>query len=447
MRRFSVIMYGTDVNYPGRIGKKPIHSATEHKNLQVVNLILHHGGEIDAQDSNGRSPLHRACNSLSTVSQVQSNISERSDYNEDSTTIVHADTWSKDDHEYTRVIELLVASGADIHVKDIYGWDAIRSAAHGGHEHIVKLLLDHGAEFQKSSMKIDSPVLLAAAQGHEAIFKLLIARGVNLNATNKIGWTAVHCAVWKGMVNILSYLSKAGIDIDVTDAQGNTALILAARKNRLACLKKLLYLGANVNIASNHGLTTLSYATQHKNLEMLKVLLPLVTDINTQAFDGETALSVTIYKCSEKDEKVALPAIKLLLDGGAEIAPIALGPHSVLVEPKERMAGYAVDSLIPAWDLNLQAIVRVILKALAKCELGSEYKRALRLLATDDKDGLREWFDERKLKATSSRPKISALIKAVYERADADFEARRKKGLLTMIWYEKGDGPHPYHVG
>ena len=46
---------------------------------------------------------------------------------------------------HREVAELLLAAGADVHVRNIDGWTALTFAAAAGHAAIIELLLLHGA--------------------------------------------------------------------------------------------------------------------------------------------------------------------------------------------------------------------------------------------------------------------------------------------------------------
>lgn len=66
-------------------------------------------------------------------------------------------------------VATLVSRGANVNVRDKWGWTALSMAAYGGHESISKLLLACGAEIEIEDVDGDSPLDLATNRGHTAV--------------------------------------------------------------------------------------------------------------------------------------------------------------------------------------------------------------------------------------------------------------------------------------
>jgi hypothetical protein len=69
------------------------------------------------------------------------------------------------DGSLERVARLL-SLGADVNVRDKWGWTALSMAAYGGHDKIARLLLACGAEIEIVDVDGDSPLDLATNRGH-----------------------------------------------------------------------------------------------------------------------------------------------------------------------------------------------------------------------------------------------------------------------------------------
>lgn len=69
------------------------------------------------------------------------------------------------DGSLDRVASIL-SLGADVNVRDKWGWSALSMAAYGGHGNIAKLLLACGAETDVADVDGDTPLDLATNRGH-----------------------------------------------------------------------------------------------------------------------------------------------------------------------------------------------------------------------------------------------------------------------------------------
>ena len=163
-------------------------------------------------------------------------------------------------------IEKLIASKADINVRDSYGRtplhvatfarqrDAIRALAKAGanlgllerdiydavtiasvadDEETLRTLLALGASAKLTTSRYDGTALIAAAHlGYDGVVRQLIAAGAPLDHVNNLHWTAVIEAIVLGNGDArhqatLKALIDAKANLQLTDRQGNTPLALA----------------------------------------------------------------------------------------------------------------------------------------------------------------------------------------------------------------------------
>ncbi len=154
-----------------------------------------------------------------------------------------------EDKDYKRIINLIHA-GADINVKNQYGYTALIRASSRNHKNIVKLLIELGADVNMHDDDRYTALMCAATYGCTAIAKLLINKGADINAINNQGQTALICATIACHKEIVELLIDNGADINVNSEKGNTALTLALeaghsdiiillinRVFRISCLK------------------------------------------------------------------------------------------------------------------------------------------------------------------------------------------------------------------
>lgn len=86
----TVIGMGADVNY-GVTGWTALHSAAGHGNLDMINLLIAHGANVNAQNAVGETPLHGAAYG-----------------------------------KHKQAFEVLVKHGARVETKDEQGWTPAR---------------------------------------------------------------------------------------------------------------------------------------------------------------------------------------------------------------------------------------------------------------------------------------------------------------------------------
>lgn len=110
--------------------------AKEGRYAEIVALLLNHGADVGAKDNDA---LVSACDGC--------------------------------DDEVTGVVGVLLAYGADLHVRDDL---PLKMAASDGNEETVEMLLQHGANIEAGD---GFPLYIAKADGRKSMVKLLLRYG------------------------------------------------------------------------------------------------------------------------------------------------------------------------------------------------------------------------------------------------------------------------------
>lgn len=150
---------GADVNARDSIHGSAIHAASEKGHAEVVKLLLDWGADVNGWDGNyGDSPQAASRSPLSLA--------------------------ALSGHE--AVVRLLLDNGqVDADSKDDHGQTPLLQAARNGHETVVRLLLDTGkVDTDSKDDKGQTPLSLAVENGHEAVARLLLNTG-KTNADSK----------------------------------------------------------------------------------------------------------------------------------------------------------------------------------------------------------------------------------------------------------------------
>lgn len=127
----------------------------------------------------------RAGNLKRVIEFVEDDLVDINSCNQNGLTALHSA--SKEGH--TRIVEELIARGANVHAKTLKGNTALHIASLAGHEPVVKVLIDNGADVDAQSVNGFSALYMAAQENYESIVKLLLASGANQNIATTDGFT------------------------------------------------------------------------------------------------------------------------------------------------------------------------------------------------------------------------------------------------------------------
>lgn len=156
-------------------------------------------------------------------------------------------------------------------------------AARQGLTDIVELLLERGANPNHYEGDLDPPLYLASWRGHVLIVKMLLEKGADPNAQlDGQDWTAVHAA-YDNPEAMRLLLAKGGDPDRVADS--STALLLAVRWDNLGTLKAVLERSPRPNLEAedDEHMTALCRACQSSSddaPEMIRALLDEGADPN-----------------------------------------------------------------------------------------------------------------------------------------------------------------------
>ncbi|XP_049796104.1 ankyrin repeat domain-containing protein 65-like [Schistocerca nitens] len=135
-------------------------------------------------------------------------------------------------------LRALLMAGADVGVRDHFGWTALHRAAARGHVEVVRWLLRAGADVGAAEyFEQLTPLHMAAIWGHEyVVWLLLVASDPPLDCNypdvvDTCGRTPLHWAAVAGNATVVSMLLEAGADKAARNNAGTTALDFAIQEN------------------------------------------------------------------------------------------------------------------------------------------------------------------------------------------------------------------------
>ncbi len=185
---------GGELEARDRHGRSPLHVATEAGDLEAIERLLGAGARLAAEDDNGRTALHLAA--------IEGELS---------------------------AIELLLELGADIDAEDEQGQTPLHVAVDDGDFEVVQLLCVAGANPDLRDVHGRTPLHVAIEESDFDIVRLLLAAGADPGIEDEYGRNALHRAIDEGDADIVATLVENGANLDAADRSGRTAVDWAER--------------------------------------------------------------------------------------------------------------------------------------------------------------------------------------------------------------------------
>ena len=239
--------YNANVDIHDDLNRGLLHSAALNTDGDegIVQLLLEQGLDVNAQDQNGKTPLH--------------------------------DAGRVGNH---KIAKLLLDSGADPCINDRAGRTPWMAAWQYGNLNVMRIL--DGQEPLEKKIEQDSypevhslPMWALANLGFEQEVENMIATKPNeiYFCDPDIGNTAVHCAINTNNPTILALLLRAGLSPDSLNDYHRTPLHLAAIAGHTNLLKTLLDHHAKCDEKDRFLETPLQIAHQYRYLECAVILI------------------------------------------------------------------------------------------------------------------------------------------------------------------------------
>ena len=154
LARHLIVMHALDVNAKnGYVRWSPLHAVSRGGHVDVAQVLLDYGADINAQDLHDQTPL----------------------------------SWASSEG-HLKVAQLLLEHGANVNMQNNYNhYTSLHSASMSGKLEVARLLLDHGAGVHIRGDGDVTPFQLATTYGHHDIAQLLLDRGAERDGGMGVG--------------------------------------------------------------------------------------------------------------------------------------------------------------------------------------------------------------------------------------------------------------------
>ncbi|XP_053566517.1 ankyrin repeat domain-containing protein 6 isoform X2 [Bombina bombina] len=218
-------------------GRTPLHLAANKGHLNVVQILLKAGCDLDIQDDGNQTALHRAA------------------------VVGNSD-----------ILAALIQEGCSLDRQDKDGNTALHEAAWHGFSQSVKLLVKAGANVLARNKAGNTPLHLACQNGHSQSCRILLLAGSRADLKNNAGDTCQHVAARYNHLSIIRVLLSAFCSVNEKNQAGDTPLHVAAALNHRKVIKVLLESGADATLVNNAGQIALDTARHHNNSDVALLL-------------------------------------------------------------------------------------------------------------------------------------------------------------------------------
>lgn len=214
-----------------------------------------------------------------------------------------------------RVLQLLLARGANVHLPADSGATPLSAAVSTRHIQVIRALLDAGANLEYRLPGGASVLLLSSALGLPDVAACLLSAGASRSALDDHGLTALHCAALFGfwtydkarLLALLDTLLLAGVDPDhlANDQTSSLLLLLGSRAEPgaacdediiLAGVDRLLAEGVRLDVADSRGYGPLHLAALHGMGKVVQLLMRAGADPEQRDLQNRTPREMAVSR-------------------------------------------------------------------------------------------------------------------------------------------------------
>ena len=328
-----------DPNHQNEVGDTAFMSAVVSGYAPTIEVLINAGGTIDLPNDRDITPLMFA--------------SSRNEI---------------------RVMDALLANGADPYAVNPDGENALLIAIREGHVEATNSLLDNNIDPNTPNNKDNTTAfMLAASSGHTEIMQALIDHNANLHAVNANDENAAFMAAKGGHTEAMHFLLDRGIDPNTPSEDNTTTFMSAASSGNIEIMQTLInHHNADPHAVNDNNENAVFMAARDGHIEALNFLLDISVDPNVATYDNQ--ITPLIAAVDARASAVASNVPRAIIDN-----------YGLPKSPPENYLE-VIRSLLNK-EADTSATNRVEVTALMTAAYNNDIKAAELLLAYDDNPG------------------------------------------------------------